>query len=97
MFNGRTKANDARLRTFSSRCDSKADAWQIFPDDKTKPVELYFDPDRSGKSSVVIVSNPTTGKWEKSLWDFYRDQTFAVMGYHDDGTIRPTRFEFTRG
>jgi S1-C subfamily serine protease len=96
LFNGRTKANDGRLKLFSSRCDSKADAWEIFPDDKSKAVQLYFDPDRTGKSSVVIISNTATGKWETSLWDFFRDQTFAVVGHHDDGKIQPTRFEFVR-
>ena len=95
-MHGRTKNNDGRVKLFSSRCDGKADAWQIFPDDKTKPVQLYFDPDRTGKSSVVIVSNAATGKWETSLWDFFRDQTFAVTGHHDDGKIQPTRFEFVR-
>lgn len=96
MFNGRSKTNDAGLKTFSSRCDGIADAWQIFPDDKSKGVQLYFDPERTGKSSIVIVSNVRTGKWETSLWDFFRDQTFAVVGHHDDGTIKPTRFEFVR-
>jgi S1-C subfamily serine protease len=96
LFNGRTKANDGGLKLFSSRCDGKADAWEIFPDDKAKAVQLYFDPDRTGKSSVVILSDAATGKWETSLWDFFRDQTFAVVGHHDDGKIQPTRFEFAR-
>jgi S1-C subfamily serine protease len=96
VFNGRTKSNDAGLKTFSSRCDGVADAWEIFPDDKAKATQLYFDPERSGKSTVVVVSNAKTGKWETSLWDFFRDQTFAVVGRHDDGNIKPTRFEFLR-
>jgi hypothetical protein len=96
IFNGRSKANDSGLRTFSSRCDGVADAWEIFPDDKSKPVQLYIDPNRTGKSSIVILSNAATRKWETSLWDFFRDQTFAVIGHHDDGTIKPTRFEFAK-
>jgi S1-C subfamily serine protease len=96
IFNGRIKSNDAGLKTFSSRCDGIADAWEIFPDDKTKATQLYFDPERSGKSTVVVVSNAKSGKWEMSLWDFFRDQTFAVVGHHDDGSIKPTRFEFVR-
>jgi S1-C subfamily serine protease len=96
IFKGRTKANDSGLKTFSSRCDGVADAWEIFPDDKSKPVQLYIDPNRTGKSSIVIFTNAATGKWETSLWDFFRDQTFAVIGHHDDGTIRPTRFEFAK-
>jgi S1-C subfamily serine protease len=97
IFNGRTKGNDAGMKTFSSRCDGKVDAWEIFPDDKSKPVQLHLDPDRSGKSMIVIVSDVATRKWDMSLWDFFRDRTFAVIGHHDDGKIRPTRFEFVRG
>jgi S1-C subfamily serine protease len=96
LFNGRTKANDAGLKTFSSRCDGTVDAWELIPDEKSKSVQLHFDPERSGKSAVVILSNASTGKWESSLWDFFRDDTFAVVGHHDDGKIKPTRFEFLR-
>jgi S1-C subfamily serine protease len=94
IFNGRTRAGDANLRTFSLRCDDQVDAWQISPDDKSKAVQLHFDPDRAGKSSIVVFSNITTGKWQSSYWDFFRDQTFAVVGHHDDGALKPTRFEF---
>jgi S1-C subfamily serine protease len=96
VFNGRTKSNDAALRTFSLKCDGVADAWELFPDDKSKPIEFHVDTDRSGKSSIVVFSNTGTGKWESSLWDFFRDQTYAVIGHHDDGKIQPTRFEYAR-
>ena len=96
IFNGRTKSNDAGLKTLSLRCDNKVDAWQLIPDDKSKPVQFHFDPDRAGKSSIVVLSNVATGKWQVSHWDFFRDRTFAVIGRHDDGNIKPTRFEFAR-
>jgi hypothetical protein len=97
IFNGRTKSDDAGLRTFSLKCDNVADAWEILPDDQSKRVQLHFDPERTGKSSIVVVrSNVSTIKWETSYWDFFRDRTFAVIGRHDDGKIRPTRFEFAR-
>jgi S1-C subfamily serine protease len=96
VFNGRTKSNDAGVKTFSLKCDNVVDAWELFPDDNSKPLQFHFDPDRSGKSSIIVLSNVTTGKWETSYWDFFRDGTFAVIGRHEDGKIRPTRFEFTR-
>ena len=94
VFNGRTKANDATLRMYSLTCDLKSDAWEIVPDDKAKPVELHLDPERSGKDRIVVYADVKTGKWSLSRWDFFRDQTFAVIGRHDDGKITPTRFEF---
>ena len=96
IFNGRTKLGDAKLQMFSLRCDDQVDAWRISPDDKSKAVQLHFDPDHSGKSSVVVLSNVATGKWQSSYWDFFRDQTFAVVGRHEDGKLKPTRFEFAR-
>jgi S1-C subfamily serine protease len=96
MFDGRTKSNDEKLKVYSLRCDNVADAWYVTPDDKTKPIRFIFDPDRTGKSSIIVLSNPRTGKWETSLWDLFRDNTYAVIGRHDDGQLRPTRFEFAR-
>jgi hypothetical protein len=96
VFNGRAKSNDALVRTYSLRCDNVVDAWQLFPDDKSRPIQFHFDPDRIGKSSIVVRSNVATGKWETSYWDFFRDRTFSVIGRHDDGKLKPTRFEFTR-
>jgi S1-C subfamily serine protease len=96
VFNGRAKSNEGGLKTFSLRCDSVVDAWLYMPDDKSKPSQFHFDPDRTGKSSIVVHSNPNTGKWETSYWDFFHDRTFAVIGRHEDGKITPTRFEFAR-
>ena len=97
IFDGRTKSEDANLKIFSLQCDAKADAWEIIPDDKAKPTQLNLDPDRTGAASIVVFSNPDTGKWETSLWHFYRDSTFAVKGLHETGKIQPTRFVFVRG
>jgi Trypsin len=95
LFNGRTKSDDAGVRTFSLRCDNIVDAWEVIPDDKSKAVHRHYDPARSGKAAIVVFSDPPrTGKWETSYWDFFRDGTFAVIGRHEDGKIRPTRFEF---
>jgi S1-C subfamily serine protease len=96
LFNGRTKSGDAGLMIFSIRCDGKPDAWEIFPDDKSKPIEFHLDPDRTGMSSIVVFSNPSTGKWDTSRWDLYRDRTFAVVGIHDNGSLQPTRFEYAK-
>jgi S1-C subfamily serine protease len=95
VFNGRNKRNDAGLKLFSSRCDGIADAWENIPDDKYMPVQLYFDPDRSGSGSIIC-SDIARKKWEGGLWDFFRDQTFAFTAYSNDGSIKPTRFEFIR-
>jgi S1-C subfamily serine protease len=96
VFSGRTKSNDGGLKAFSFRCDNQVDAWQFFPDDRSKPVEFRFDPDRTGKVRIVVLSNATREKWERSYWDFFRDDTFAVIGWHADGKLKPTRFEFAR-
>jgi predicted double-glycine peptidase len=66
----------------------------VFPDDKSNPTQFHFDPNRRGKSSIVVFSDPATGKWEASYWDFFQDQSFEVIGHPEDGKLRPTRFEF---
>jgi S1-C subfamily serine protease len=96
MFDGRTKPNDGKLKVFSLRCDNVADAWYVTPDDRTKPVRYMLDPERRGKIAVIVMTDPKTGKWATSMWDLFRDETYAVIGRHDDGQLRPTRFEFAR-
>jgi Trypsin-like peptidase domain len=96
LFTGRAKSNDAVLKTYSLRCDQVADAWEVIPDDKSRQIQFHFDPDRKGTSSIIVLSNAMTGKWEISYWDFFEDRTFAVIGRHEDGKLRPTRFEFVR-
>jgi S1-C subfamily serine protease len=96
LYNGRAKSNDAALTLYSLRCDQTADAWEVRPDDTSKPAQFHFDPDRRGKSSIIVVSDPAREKWETSYWDFFQDQSFAVIGHHEDGKLRPTRFEFKR-
>jgi S1-C subfamily serine protease len=96
VFSGRSKSIPARVKTFSLRCDGVVDAWEIFPDDNSQPIQFHFDPDRRGKSSIVVHSNVSTGKWEVSYWDFFKDRSFAVIGHHDDGKLKPTRFEFSK-
>jgi len=96
VFSGRTKEDDSGLKAFSSRCDGVADCWEIFPDDKSKQTELHLDMERTGRSTIVILSDPSSGKWQTSYWDLFRDQTFAVIGHHETGTIKPTSFEFAR-
>jgi hypothetical protein len=59
-------------------------------------VQLHFDVEMTGKSTIVVLSNAATGKWETSLWDFFLDGTFAVIDLQDNGKIKPTRFEFIK-
>jgi S1-C subfamily serine protease len=96
LFNGRAKSDDAALRIYSMKCDDTPDAWYIRSDDKSKPGKLLLDPERSGKVSVIVLTDVKTGKWKTSYWDFFRDQTFAILGHHDNGKVKPDRFEFSR-
>lgn len=96
IFNGRNKSNDGQVKVYSLRCDNIADAWKIEPDDKTKPIQLHFDPDRVDHSTIIVLSNAERTKWDVSYWDFFNDKTFAVIGRHESGEITPTRFEFAQ-
>ena len=96
IFNGRNKSNNAQVKVYSLRCDDTPDAWKIEPDDKAKPIELHFDPDRVDRSTIIVLSNAERTKWDVSYWDFFNDKTFAVIGRHESGEITPTRFEFAQ-
>jgi hypothetical protein len=33
------------------------------------------------------------GKWDLSFWDESFDGSWALVGYHGDGSLKPSRFE----
>ncbi len=88
----RTEENDATVLGFDFACWGKMDATLTYPDDVSKPISLQMDRNHDGRFDVGIVGN-RQGRWVLSLWDENFDGLWDLVGYHDDGRLRPTRFE----
>ena len=89
----RSEKNDATVVSFDMFCTGKDNAEYVTPDDKSKAILLRLDRNGDGNVDAVIFDFKQSGKWDLSLWDEKFEGHWTLVGYHDDGTLKPTRFE----
>jgi S1-C subfamily serine protease len=89
----RSNENDASVVAFDMFCTGKDSAELVIPDDKTKAVFLRLDRNGDGKADAIIFDFKRRAKWDLSFWDDNFQGHWTLVGYHDDGTLKPTRFE----
>ena len=89
----RNEENNATFVSVDMLCNGKDDAVFVYPDDKSKAVLLKMDRNDDGKADVVFFDFKRRGKWDMSWWDENFDGHWTLVGYHDDGSLKPTRFE----
>jgi hypothetical protein len=89
----RSSENDASVVAFDMFCTGKDNAELVIPDNKTKAVFLRLDRNGDGKADAIIFDFKRRAKWDLSFWDEKFQGHWTLVGYHDDGTLKPTRFE----
>jgi hypothetical protein len=92
VYEGRNKADDAFIKSFSLKCDDFPDVIFVLPDNKAKGMYALFDSKRSKKVDAIIFDPSRTGNWKYSFWDTNLDDTFPLEGVHANGDIKPVRF-----
>jgi S1-C subfamily serine protease len=93
LFKSRNKENTATIIGYDINCSGKDNAEYVYPDKKSDPVLLKLDRNGDGKADVIFFDFKRTGKWDLSWWDENFDGHWTLVGYHDDGSLRPSRFE----
>ena len=88
----RSKENDATVIAYDMFCTGKDNAEYVVPDDKTKAIFLRLDRNGDGNVDAVIFDFKRRGKWDLSFWDEKFQGYWTLVGYHDDGSLKPTRF-----
>jgi len=89
----RNKTDNATFVAVDTLCRGKIDAVFVYPDDKSQAVQLKMDRNDDGRPDVVFFDFKRRGKWDLSWWDENFDGNWTLVGYHDDGSLKPTRFE----
>jgi hypothetical protein len=54
---------------------------------------LTWDRKGNGRPDVIFFDFKRRGKWDLSYWDANFEGKWTMVGYHDDGSLRPSRFE----
>jgi S1-C subfamily serine protease len=93
MSRFRNRENNAAVSSYDLNCSGKANANYIVPDRKTDPIVLTLDRNGDGRQDVIFFDFKRRGKWDLSFWDAKFEGRWTLVGYHDDGSLQPTRFE----
>jgi S1-C subfamily serine protease len=89
----RNKENNASIIAFDMFCTGKDTGEEVFPDKQSEAVFLRMDRNGDGKADVIFFDLKRRGKWDISWWDENYDGHWTLVGYHDDGSATPSRFE----
>jgi S1-C subfamily serine protease len=89
----RSKENDATITSLDFFCNGNDTAEYVVPDDNSKAIFLRVDRNGDGHADVIFFDLQRRGKWDLSFWDNKFEGHWALVGYHDDGSLKPTRFE----
>jgi S1-C subfamily serine protease len=89
----RDKANATSITSYDMFCNGKASGEYVTPDKQTDAVFLRVDRNGDGKADIIFFDLKRRGKWDISFWDEKFSGQWTLVGYHDDGTIKASRFE----
>jgi len=89
----RNEKNDATVISFDMFCSGKDTGELVDPDDHRQAVFLRLDRNGDGHADAIIFDLKRSGKWDLSFWDDKFEGHWTLVGYHDDGGLKPTRFE----
>jgi S1-C subfamily serine protease len=89
----RNEKNDATVVSYDMFCSGKDDGELVIPDDKGQAIFLRVDRNGDGRADVVFFDLKRRGKWDLSFWDDNFSGQWSLVGYHDDGSLKPSRFE----
>ena len=52
-----------------------------------------MDRNGDGRVDLIIFDLKRSGRWDLSFWDENFTGYWTLVGYHDDGSLKPARFE----
>jgi S1-C subfamily serine protease len=89
----RNKENNATVISYDMFCTGKDTGEHVTPDDQSKAIFLRMDRNGDGYADVIFFDLKRQGKWDLSWWDENFEGQWTLVGYHDDGSATPSRFE----
>ena len=91
----RNEKSDATIVSFDMFCSGQdQDTGELVtPDDKRQAVFLRVDRNGDGRPDIIFFDLKRSGRWDLSFWDDNFTGHWTLVGYHDDGSLKPTRFE----
>jgi S1-C subfamily serine protease len=89
----RSTDNKASVTAYDYNCSGKSNAEYIVPDKASEPIVLTMDRNGDGMTDVIFYDLQHRGKWDLSYWDEKYSGRWTLVGFHGDGSLKPTSFE----
>jgi S1-C subfamily serine protease len=93
LYSGFDKKGGYEVTGVDSDCDGRADVEFRLPAQKGKPLLAVFDSNGDGQLDVIVFSFKRNWKWDMSFVDTDFDGNWDLVGYHDTGQLKATRYE----
>ncbi len=93
IYRGSNQEKSGEILGIDLDCDGAVDAELRTPNDVKKPIIFAFDRNKDSHPDVMIFDFERKGKWELSFWDNDYDGKWDMVGHHDNGSIKASRFE----
>jgi hypothetical protein len=74
-------------------CTGKDTGELVTPDDQSQAIFLRLDRNGDGRVDLIIFDLKRSGRWDLSFWDENFTGHWTLVGYHDDGSLKPSRSE----
>ena len=92
VYSGQTSDGKGQTVVWDSKCNGKADLSIVIPYDKTKAMYMEMDRNLDGKVDVALFDAKRDYKWEVSFWDDNYDGKWDLVGFHNNGEVKPYKF-----
>jgi S1-C subfamily serine protease len=89
----RSQDNTSQITSLDMFCDGRPSGEYVVPDKASASIFLRVDRNGDGKADVIFFDLKRSGKWDISWWDDKYSGQWSLVGYHEDGTLKPSRFE----
>jgi S1-C subfamily serine protease len=89
----RNRENDAIVISYDMFCNGKISGNYIIPDKRSDAILLAVDRNADTKPDVLFFDFKRQKRWNLSFWDENYDGHWTLVGFHDNGSLKPSRFE----
>jgi len=92
MYRGRNQQGDGDVIAMDIDCSGQVNAEYRTPYDVSQPIVFVVDRNHDSRPDIGVFDENRDGKWDFSLWDNNFDGRWDLIGIHEDGGPKPTRY-----
>ena len=93
IFRGENADKTGTVIGYDLDCDGIVDSELRTPYDIKKPIQYVVDRNDDSRPDVIVFDTERKGQWAFSFWDNDYDGKWDLVGFHNEGTLKASRYE----